>query len=183
MGRYTSDKFTDEANFYVPDSTWPNEALEIYEKLKLLTNDPEWKQSFSPKENGKEVRNFLRATEGKTITGASFVNKHEMLAKSVLTLQNWSEGPKGHVHGGLVATVHDSIMGTLSSAVSGRSVTANLKVNYKNPVPLMTTVLLEGKVDKIENRKVFLSCIMTNIDGNVIYSTSTALFLMLNSKL
>lgn len=182
MQCYVSANHNDATNFYVPDSTWPKEAVGTYNQLKLLTNDGKWKQYYAPSVlPDTEARSMLRATEGKAITGAIFFNATEQVAKAVITFQNWSEGGQGHVHGGMVATVHDTVMGTLCNYVCGPCVTANLNTNYKTRLPLLTTVLMNAKIDRIENRKVFLNCTMTDTQGGVKYGDASSLFIKLTT--
>ena len=65
------------------------------------------------------------------------------------------EGPPGHVHGGVLATVLDEAMGMAAWSTGKMCVAVNLNVSYKNPVSLGSTVQIHAKVDRVEGRKVF----------------------------
>ena len=65
------------------------------------------------------------------------------------------EGPPGCVHGGIVAAVFDELLG-MAQSLSGRpGMTARLDVNYRRPTPLDTLIRYEGRLDRVEGRKIF----------------------------
>ncbi|CAB1334612.1 unnamed protein product [Coregonus sp. 'balchen'] len=87
------------------------------------------------------------------------------------------EGPPGHVHGGAIATMIDTVTGTHATYLSGPVMTANLNINYRSPIPLCSTVLLTCSLDKKEGLKTFVSCQVTNTDGSKLHTEATGLFL------
>ncbi|XP_045064301.1 uncharacterized protein LOC121542346 [Coregonus clupeaformis] len=87
------------------------------------------------------------------------------------------EGPPGHVHGGAIATMIDTVTGTHATYLSGPVMTANLNINYRSPIPLCSTVLLNCSLDKKEGLKTFVSCQVTNTDGSKLHTEATGLFL------
>lgn len=63
------------------------------------------------------------------------------------------EGPRGYVHGGIIATLLDE---TMSKAVRARGVVAmtrHLEIDYLRPVPSSSSIKLRGKVARSEGRK------------------------------
>lgn len=63
------------------------------------------------------------------------------------------EGPRGFVHGGIIATLLDE---TMSKAVRSHNVvgmTRHMEVDYRRPVPTSTPIRLEGRVYHHEGRK------------------------------
>src|SRR5271156_3028239 len=54
------------------------------------------------------------------------------------------EGGPGFVHGGIIATLLDEVMGKVSRFRGIRTVTAELNVQYLRPVPVDEDILLEG---------------------------------------
>lgn len=89
------------------------------------------------------------------------------------------EGPPGHVHGGAIATMIDTVTGCLAS-LSGAVMTANLNINYRSPIPLGSTVVMESSLDKQEGRKAFISCKVTSPDGTKLHTEATALFVSIS---
>ncbi|NXM00064.1 THEM4 thioesterase, partial [Tyrannus savana] len=83
------------------------------------------------------------------------------------------EGHPGLTHGGALATLIDSSLGTLALAVAGRVVTANLSIDYVLPVPLGTVVLVDAHLERQEGRKVFLECHLRSADGDTLHARAT----------
>ncbi|NWI94054.1 THEM4 thioesterase, partial [Pitta sordida] len=76
-------------------------------------------------------------------------------------------------HGGAIATLLDSSLGTLALQVAGRVVTANLSIDYVTPVPLGSVVLVEARLERREGRKVFLGCHLSSADGDTLHAKAT----------
>lgn len=63
------------------------------------------------------------------------------------------EGPKGYVHGGIIATLLDE---TMSKAVRSHNVVAmtrHMEVDYRRPVPSGSPIRLTGRVVRSDARK------------------------------
>jgi uncharacterized protein (TIGR00369 family) len=59
------------------------------------------------------------------------------------------QGGPGFVHGGIIATLLDEVMGKVGRFHNARTVTAELNVEYLRPVPVDEDLLLEGwEVDR-----------------------------------
>lgn len=75
------------------------------------------------------------------------------------------EGPVGHVHGGIIATLLDE---TMSKAVRARGFTAmtrHMEVDYLKPIPSCAPIRLEGHVTHNEGRKHWVQARILNADG------------------
>lgn len=65
------------------------------------------------------------------------------------------EGPPGYVHGGVIAAVFDEVLG-FAQSLSGRpGMTGRLTVHYRAPTPLHTGLRIDGRVDRVDGRKIF----------------------------
>ena len=64
------------------------------------------------------------------------------------------EGGPGLAHGGYVAAAFDELLGLTQSLTGEAGMTAKLRVRYRSPCPLQTELRLEGKVHKIDGRKI-----------------------------
>lgn len=72
------------------------------------------------------------------------------------TLDRRFEGPRGFVHGGIIALLLDEVLG-YTAAQSGRAgMTAYLNVTYSRPVPLDTELVVSAKIRSFEGRKTFV---------------------------
>jgi uncharacterized protein (TIGR00369 family) len=86
------------------------------------------------------------------------------------------EGPRGFVHGGIIATLLDEAM---SKAVRSRNVvgmTRHMEVDYKSPVPSRAPIRLEGRVYHHEGRKHWAEASILKADGTVL-AQSKGLFI------
>ena len=80
-----------------PNSSWKEEALDLYENLMKLTKDGEWEKLKSFYRYDREARLFPRAVDipGKQFEYAFFVNKTRKLLRGVVQFGPWLEGPVG----------------------------------------------------------------------------------------
>jgi acyl-coenzyme A thioesterase PaaI-like protein len=67
------------------------------------------------------------------------------------------EGPPGHVHGGWVAAAFDEVLGMVQSTSGNPGMTGTLTVKYRRPTPLYREVRFEGRLERVEGRKIFTS--------------------------
>jgi acyl-coenzyme A thioesterase PaaI-like protein len=66
------------------------------------------------------------------------------------------EGPPGCVHGGYVAAVFDELLGATQTLSGTAGMTARLIVNYRRPTPLHRDLVMEGRMVRVDGRKVFV---------------------------
>lgn len=67
------------------------------------------------------------------------------------------EGPPGHVHGGFIAAAFDEVLGMAQSMSGTPGMTGTLTIRYRRPTPLNQLVSFEGRLDRVEGRKIFAS--------------------------
>uniref|UniRef100_A0A3B1IUZ3 Acyl-coenzyme A thioesterase THEM4 n=1 Tax=Astyanax mexicanus TaxID=7994 RepID=A0A3B1IUZ3_ASTMX len=115
--------------------------------------------------------------EGAAFEYVVFMNKQEKRCVCIFQSGHLLEGPPGHVHGGAIATMMDSVTGTMTGYLSGPVVTANLNINYRSPIPLGAVVLIHSALDRVEGRKTFATCKVTSIDESKLHTEATVLFL------
>jgi acyl-coenzyme A thioesterase PaaI-like protein len=65
------------------------------------------------------------------------------------------EGPPGCVHGGFIAAAFDEVLGSTQSLSGSPGMTGRLTVTYRSPTPLLTPLVFEGTLDRVEGRKIF----------------------------
>jgi len=65
------------------------------------------------------------------------------------------EGPPGHVHGGFLAAAFDEVLGMAQSLTGNPGMTGTLAIRYRRPTPLLTELVFEAYVDRVEGRKIF----------------------------
>jgi acyl-coenzyme A thioesterase PaaI-like protein len=65
------------------------------------------------------------------------------------------EGPPGHVHGGFLAAAFDEVLGMAQSLTGNPGMTGTLMIRYRRPTPLLKELVFDGRVDRVEGRKIF----------------------------
>jgi uncharacterized protein (TIGR00369 family) len=90
------------------------------------------------------------------------------------------EGPPGHLHGGIIATLLDEAMGKANKLAGVVAMTRTMEVEYLRPVPLKTPLLLEGWGVKREGRKHWNAAEIRTEDGKVL-ARSTGLFIAIDT--
>jgi acyl-coenzyme A thioesterase PaaI-like protein len=65
------------------------------------------------------------------------------------------EGSPGTVHGGFVAAAFDQVLFMAQSLTGIPAMTGTLTVRYRKPTPLLTELVFEGVVERVEGRKIF----------------------------
>uniref|UniRef100_A0AAZ3PTG3 Acyl-coenzyme A thioesterase THEM4 n=1 Tax=Oncorhynchus tshawytscha TaxID=74940 RepID=A0AAZ3PTG3_ONCTS len=189
-------------DFSLPNSSWGSDMRRLYEhynsQCEVETDDgekkwgvwrrlPSYNRSLKYATGGvylskiiqSKARLFTRniRAQGAGFEYVVFVNKQEQKCVCVFQAGHLLEGPPGHVHGGAIATMIDTVTGTHATYLSGPVMTANLNINYRSPISLGSTVLLTCSLDKKEGRKTFVSCQVTNTDSSKLHTEATGLFL------
>ncbi len=78
------------------------------------------------------------------------------------------EGPRGYLHGGIIATLLDE---TMSKAIRSHNIvgmTRHMEVDYQRPVPSCTPIRLEGRVYHHEGRKHWAEARIMDETGAVL---------------
>lgn len=88
-----------------------------------------------------------------------------------------ASGPPGFVHGGAMSAMLDEAMGVMAWFNKHPVVTANLNVDYAQPLPLGCDVIIDTWIEKIEERKVFTRGEIRS--ESEIYTRSSGLFIRL----
>ncbi|PIO12983.1 hypothetical protein AB205_0155010, partial [Aquarana catesbeiana] len=78
-----------------------------------------------------------------------------------------------YTHGGCIATIIDATVGTGIVHSIGPAMTANLNIDYQNPIPLGSTVIIDSRVEKVDGRKVYTSCQVRSHDDAVLHNKAT----------
>jgi acyl-coenzyme A thioesterase PaaI-like protein len=65
------------------------------------------------------------------------------------------EGPPGCVHGGIIASLFDELLGVANITAEVGAMTGTLTIRYRSPTPLKTDLTFRAQVRAVEGRKVF----------------------------
>lgn len=84
------------------------------------------------------------------------------------------EGPPGCVHGGYIAAAFDEVLGLVQSLTGHPGMTGTLAVRYRRPTPLHVDLVFEGRVERVEGRKIYTSGVARH--GDEVTAESEAVF-------
>ncbi|XP_043113632.1 acyl-coenzyme A thioesterase THEM4 [Puntigrus tetrazona] len=188
-------------DFSQPNSSWSPEMRKVYDHYNALSFPdtengeekkgpwrklPSYNRSIKYATGGIHLSKLIQAKarlftrnvkeQGATFEYVVFVNKEEKRCVCVFQAGHLLEGAPGHVHGGAIATMIDTVTGTLAGFLSGPIMTANLSIDYRSPMPLDSVVLIHSSLDRIERRKTYITCKVTSTDESKLYTEATALF-------
>ncbi len=85
------------------------------------------------------------------------------------------EGPPGCVHGGFIAAAFDEVLGFTQSLTGRPGMTGLLSVRYRKPTPLHHELRFEGRVDRVDGRKIHT--VATLHAGDLLTAEADALFI------
>ena len=112
----------------------------------------------------------------------TFLNKEEKKLIGVVHFGSHVAGAPGYVQGGAIASILDFVMGTTVHKSVGMALTAYLNLNYRKAIPLCTTVICEGQIERVEKRKIFINGVVKSLDGSHIYTEANGLWINMNKE-
>src|SRR5271165_7239828 len=77
-------------------------------------------------------------------------------------------GGAGFAHGGIIAVVLDEAMGKLSKLSDERAVTADMSVEYRKPIPVDKTIVVEGWQEEEKGRNRFRVAEIRDSQGTLL---------------
>lgn len=89
------------------------------------------------------------------------------------------QGPPGHAHGGIIATILDEAMGKVNKLRSVIAVTKTMEVEYLKLVPLRKSLIVEGHESSVRGRKHVNVAQILNEKGEVL-ARSRGLFIAID---
>jgi uncharacterized protein (TIGR00369 family) len=89
------------------------------------------------------------------------------------------QGPPGHVHGGVIATLLDEAMSKANRRFGVVAMTRQLEVEYLKPVPLSTPIHIVGRHLSANGRKHHCEAEITDMLGTTL-ARGKALFVAID---
>ena len=103
-------------------------------------------------------------------------------ATALVKLTRLHEGPPGHIHGGIIATLMDEAMSKLNRPLGVIAMTRHLEVDYLWPSPLGRELILRSHHLRREGRKLFHEAELMTLGGKVL-ARGTGVFIVLDPAL
>jgi uncharacterized protein (TIGR00369 family) len=91
------------------------------------------------------------------------------------------QGGANFIHGGIIATVLDEVMGKVCRFRNARAVTAELTIEYLKPVPVDADLEIEGKEIEMNGRNIHIAGEIRNQAGQVL-ARARGRFVVLGQK-
>ncbi len=95
-----------------------------------------------------------------------------------LRVEPWMEGGPGVIHGGLLATAIDEVLGSVPKLATGAAVTGHLKLDYLKPVPVGLTVRITAELLGVKGRKIYSKAVVRPADSDQELAIAHALFIV-----
>ncbi len=95
---------------------------------------------------------------------------------SMPTLPDSFEGPPGHLHGGIIATLLDEAMSKSLRTHGLLAMTRHMEINYLRPVPTMKPLRIEARRTHYEGKKQYVQAHILSTDGETL-ATAKGLFI------
>jgi len=92
---------------------------------------------------------------------------------------NAYEGAPGCVHGGFVAAAFDELLGMACIFSGNPGMTGTLEVRYRKPTPVRTELRFQGRLDRVEGRRIYTHG--TVCAGPVLCAESTGIFVSIDA--
>lgn len=92
------------------------------------------------------------------------------------------EGPPGHAHGGIIATLLDEAMSKANRQFGVLAMTRQMEVEYLKPVPLDVELLLTGRQTGFSEKKYYCEAQLANEKGEML-ARAKALFVAVDREM
>jgi len=91
------------------------------------------------------------------------------------------QGPPGHAHGGIIATILDEAMGKVNKLRNVVALTKEMDIEYLKPVPLGKRLTVRGFEKQVEGRRHTNIAEILNPEGEVL-ARSTGTFIAIDPE-
>lgn len=186
-------------DYALPNASWCPDMLNLYHEFLEKTKSDGWIKLPSFKSNREHILGFKLPsafkmtsdkkdgrifTRGIQVEGQGYeyvIFFHPKEKKSVCLFQPgpFLEGPPGFVHGGSLAAMMDETYSKTAYLVGEGLFTLTLNIRFKNLIPVGSLAVLNVEVDKIEDQKLYMSCITQSRDQQTLYAKSSSVFFRL----
>ncbi|KAM9685892.1 acyl-coenzyme A thioesterase THEM4 isoform 2-T2 [Trichechus inunguis] len=187
----------------LPKPSWSKDLRLLFDQFMKKCEDGSWERlpSYS-RHSVQRFQNFTKAffsgsipvkeeqisqakffprsfEDGLGFEYAMFWSKDEKRIVCLFQGGLYLQGIPGFLHGGALVTLIDTTLGMHAMLAGGAVMTANLSINFKRPMPLCSVGVINTQLDKIEGRKLFVSCNIQSVDEKTVYTEGTGLFIKL----
>ncbi|OBS76130.1 hypothetical protein A6R68_17421 [Neotoma lepida] len=198
VARFCPEK-TDLKDYALPNASWSPDMLSLYQEFLEKTKSGRWIKLPSFKSNREHIQGFKLPSglvaasdkqdwriftrciqlEGQGYEYVIFFNPSEKKSVCLFQPGPYLEGPPGFAHGGSLAAMMDETFSKTAYLAGEGLFTLSLNVRFKNLIPVGSLAVLDIQVEKIEDQKLYMSCIAQSRDKQTVYAKSSGVFLQL----
>ncbi|XP_059120857.1 acyl-coenzyme A thioesterase THEM5 [Peromyscus eremicus] len=190
---------TDLKDYALPNASWNPDMLSLYQEFLEKTKSDRWIKLPSFKSNREHIRGlklpfglvaasdkqdwriFTRCIqlEGQGYEYVIFFHPSEKKSVCLFQPGPYLEGAPGFAHGGSLAAMMDETFSKTAYLAGEGLFTLSLNIRFKNLIPVGSLAVLDIQVEKIEDQKLYMSCIAQSRDKQTVYAKSSGVFLQL----
>ncbi|XP_016073100.1 PREDICTED: acyl-coenzyme A thioesterase THEM5 isoform X2 [Miniopterus natalensis] len=171
VSRFCPEK-TDLKDYALPNASWCPDMLSLYQEFLEKTKADGWIKLPSFKSNREHIQG-LKLPFG--LAATSDKSDWRIFTRCI---QEEGQGYEFAHGGSLVAMMDETFSKTAYLAGEGLF-TLSLSIRFKNLIPVGSLAVLNVDVDKIEDQKLYMSCIAQSRDQKTVYAKSSGVFLQL----
>lgn len=99
-----------------------------------------------------------------------------------LVVEPWMEGGPGVLHGGILSTAFDEVMGTVPLLAGPAVVTVHMEVDFVSPIPTATVLNLHAEILGVQRRKVYTRAIAYFDDPEKPVASAHGIFVAIKAR-
>ncbi|XP_012513965.1 PREDICTED: acyl-coenzyme A thioesterase THEM5 [Propithecus coquereli] len=154
VSRFCPEK-TDLKDYALPNASWCPDMLSLYQEFLEKTKSGGWIKLPSFKSNRDHIQG-LKLPSGLAVASGM-----------------------GFAHGGSLAAMMDETFSKTAYLAGEGLLTLSLNIRFKNLIPVGSLAVLNVDVEKIEDQKLYISCVTQSRDQQTVYAKSSGVFLQL----
>ena len=92
-------------------------------------------------------------------------------------------GPPGLVHGGLLATFADEVMGSVEHGGTGLRLTADMTLRYRQPTPVDADLVCRARLGEVRGRRYTVVAEITAAGApDIVLAEATATYVLIDEE-
>ena len=108
--------------------------------------------------------------------------QEQFTVQTEMEVAPWMEGGPGVIHGGILSTAFDEVMGTAPLLVGPSAVTVHLEVDFIAPIPLGSTLYLRAEILGRQRRKIYVAATAHIGDPDSPVAVGHSIFVTINAR-
>ncbi|MEN2510721.1 PaaI family thioesterase [Gordonia polyisoprenivorans] len=106
----------------------------------------------------------------------------DFTVETEMDVEPWMEGGPGVIHGGVLSTAFDEVMGTAPLLVGPSAVTVHLEVDFLAPVPVGSRLQLSARLLGRQRRKIYVEAVGHIGDPDQPVAVGHSIFVSINAR-